>query len=210
MTSKRLFFILTSVVCLLFAGLAGGAYGANQLLTKQADTLTGLKAQSKAQTLQSASLHKAKQDIHKYADLQKIAQTVVPEDKNQAEAVRQIVNIAEANGIQLASVTFPASTLGNSPTGKPLTTSPSAAADSTATRLSQLTPVKNIPGVYELPITIQNDTSSAVPYSKLIGFLNDLEHNRRTAQVSNIDLQPLSTNRNMLVFSLSLTEYIKP
>lgn len=213
MSSKRLYLILAGVICLLMVGLLAGTYGANKLLSSRAATLTNLKAKTKAQALQQDSLRKAKKDIEKYSDLQKIAQAVVPEDKNQAQAVRQIVNIAEANGISLASVTFPASTLGNSgakSSTSATATTPPPSPNSPATRLSQLTPVKGIPGVYELAITIQNDSNSAVPYSKFISFLSDLEQDRRTAQVSNISLQPLATNRNLLVFSLSLTEYIKP
>jgi len=146
--------------------------------------------------------------------LNKIAEAVVPQDKNQAEAVREIVNIAAANGVTLASVTFPASTLGDLPSAG-VSASSSQAAGPTPTnnskdKLSQLTAVKNIPGVYQLPITIKGDANNPVRYDRFISFLGDLEHNRRTAQVESITLSPDTNDSNLITFELTLSEYIKP
>src|SRR5665213_1423335 len=110
--SKRLNLALIGLVVLLLAGLAGGAYGANALLSSKADKLTTLKAKSQALAQEQLSLIAAKKDVKTYASLEQIARSVVPEDKDQAEAVREIVNIAAANSVSLASITFPASTLG--------------------------------------------------------------------------------------------------
>lgn len=218
MTSKRLHTVLLAGLALLFLGLIGGTYATNKLLTSQADKLTALKAKSMALDQEQLSLSRAKKDIRKYDSLDKIAQAVVPQDKNQAEAVREIVNIAAANDVSLASISFPASTLGNLPGG---TAAPSASGSATAGpapsagsskagSLSQLTPLKNIPGVYQLPITIKGDTNNPVQYEKFINFLSDLEHNRRTAQVETITLQPTIGNRDYVTFELTLSEYIKP
>jgi len=218
MTSKRLHLVLIGAICLLMVGLVGGAYGVNSLLTTRSNKLVGLKAQSGALDEEQLSLNKAKEEIKKYAQLEQIAKSVVPEDKDQAEAIREIVNIASNNGVSLASVTFPASTLGGN---KTLATTPGAAATSTPSSaspagtagsgaLSQLTPVKNIPGVYSLPITVTSDASKPVPYSQFVNFLSDLEHNRRTAQVTSISLQPSKDNTSTLSFTLQLSEYIKP
>ncbi len=131
--------------------------------------------------------------------------------------MREIVNIAAANGVSLASITFPASTLGNLPNGTTPSagtsgsTAPSASGGNTkAASLSQLTPVKSIPGVYQLPITIKSDTNRPVQYEKFINFLSGLEHNRRTAQVVGIALQPDPDNPDLVNFNLTLNEYIKP
>ncbi len=218
MTSKRLYLILIATIGVLFIGLIAGAYGVNNLLGSQAAKLTGLKAKSLALNQEQLSLNRAKKDIQKYADLDKIAKSVVPEDKNQAEAVREIVNIAAGNNINLASITFPASTLGNGPVrsaGSPASATPAAPAPaaggaSKTAGLSQLQPVKNIPGVYLLVITVTGDPHQPVKYSKFINFLSALEHNRRTAQVSTITLQPDTKNRDYLTFALTLNEYIKP
>ncbi len=218
MTAKRLYFILIGIVCLLLAGLLGGAYGINSLLSGRSDKLVSLKAKSQALTQEQLSLAGAKQSIQKYSGLEQIAQSVVPEDKDQAEAVREIVNLAAANGVSLASITFPASTLGTSTTGTSGATSstPKVATptivhpDAAGSALSQLTPVSNIPGVYLLSITVDSDPNAPVAYSAFINFLSALEHDRRTAQVSTITLEPDTSNRNLLTFSLVLNEYIKP
>lgn len=207
MSSKRLHLVLLAVIGLLFVSLVGGAYGVNKMLGQEATKLTTLKAKSQALDQEQVGLIKAKKDVARYADLEKITQAIVPEDKSQAEAVRQIVNIAAANGVSLASISFPASTLGNNI--KPGATTAPAANPKTKS-LSQLQPVKNISGVYLLPITVTSDTNRPVEYAKFINFLKDLESNRRTAQVSSITLQPSVQNRNLLSFTLTLNNYIRP
>jgi hypothetical protein len=218
MNSKRLYLVLIGVIGLLFVAMLAGVYGANSLLSSRALKLTDLKAKSMALDRERISLIKAKQDVKKYSELHTITQSVVPEDKNQAEAVREIVKIAAANNISLAAINFPASSLGNitaatttpAPAVAPPSTAASSAASAKASALSQLLAVKNIPGVYQLIITVQGEPTHPVPYNKFISFLSDLEHNRRTAQVSTITIQPDPNNQNLLTFTLGLNEYIKP
>ena len=184
------------------------------MLKTKADGLTALKAKSQAEIQQNASLSKAKLDNKKYAQLNQIAKAVVPEDKDQAEAVREIVNIADSNNVALATINFPASTLGNTPAGAaPATTaSPTKLTpiDPKKKSLSQLLPVKSISGVYQLPITVIGDPNKPVQYAEFLSFLTALENNRRTSQVSSITLTPAPKDRNKLVFTLTINEYIKP
>jgi len=218
--SQRLHHLLVAGIVLALAGLGAGAYGANSLLTSRSNKLMQLKAKSQALAQEQVSLVEAKKEIKTYSDLQKITQAVVPEDKDQAEAVREIVNIAAANGVALSSITFPASTLGagiagaTTTSGAPAQATPAGGSGSSSSsktgKLSQLTPVKNIPGVYNLLITVQSDSSKPVPYNSFVSFLSALEHNRRTAQISTITLQPKTSDRNLLTFTLTLNEYIKP
>ena len=217
MTSKRMHLVLLASLALLFVGLIAGTVQINSLLTKKAAKLTELKAKNMALSEEQTVLKKSKREIAKYAELHKITRTIVPEDKNQAEAVREIVKIAGENGVSLASITFPASTLGTTlakpgaGAAAPATTAPPpAAANSKTNALSQLEAVKNIPGVYSLLITITSDPSQPVPYNRFIDFLSDLEHNRRTAQVNTINIEPDPENRNQLSFTLTLNGYIKP
>ncbi len=209
MTNKRLYFLLIGVLVLLFTGLLAGTYGANQLLSTQATKLTDLKAKSLASTQEQASLLKAKEEVKTYAGLQKIAKSIVPEDKDQAAAVREIVNIAASNGISLGSISFPSSSLGSIVAGAGASTSGSGTRVAAAAP-SQLQPVKAISGVYQLLITVQGDSTQPVTYRQFVNFLSALEHNRRTAQVSSITIAPKVDNHNVLTFSLSLNEYIKP
>lgn len=211
MSSKRFHLILLGIVCLMVVALVGGAYAVNSMLSKRANNLTALKAKSKALEEQAVGLAKAKKDIEKYTELEKITKSIVPEDKSQAEAVGEIVKIAGQNGISIASITFPASSLG----AGPVSTSPSATPAPSTTNsnkksLSQLQAVKNIPGVYQLQIVVNSDTNKPVLYDKFITFLSALENNRRTAQVSSITIQPQPANPKYLSFTLTLNGYIKP
>ncbi len=212
MNSKRLHLVLVATLVLLTVALIGGTYEANTFLAQRASNLTALKAKSQALSQEQVSLSQAKKGIKQYADLTKIAASVVPEDKSQAEAVREIVNIAEANSIKISSISFPSSTLGSLAPAKPggAATTPKPAGGSKAGALSQLTPVVGLVGVYQLSINVDSDTAAPITYARFINFLSELEHNRRTAQVSTISIQPNKDNPSLVSFSLTLNEYIKP
>lgn len=181
-------------MCLLILGLIGGAYGAAQLLSDQSKQLVANRQQVAVLSQDQDELSKARQEIKKYQELATIAKSVVPQDKDQAQTVSQIVSIADANGITLSTITFPNSTLGGNTNGA----------------LSQLQPVKGVSGVYNLQLTVTSDNSHLVDYDKFIHFLQALEQNRRTAEVSSINIQPDAKNRGTLSFTLVLDEYIKP
>lgn len=202
MTSKRLYYILLSTVGLLAIGLVGGAYGANTVLQQQSKAVVDARSKSAALDEQQLQLTKAKASIEKYKDVSTIAKSIVPTDKDQAQTVREIVKIAEANGIKLATITFPSSTLGGTPGA--------AAAAGAAADLSQLKAAKGISGVYTLQITVQSDAKAAPTYQQFTTFLSSLERNRRTALVSAIALQPDTKNPDRVSFTLTIDEYIKP
>jgi hypothetical protein len=176
-----------------------------------------LEARSKNQALdlEQSSLAKAKSDVIKYSDLGKIAKSVVPQDKDQAQTVREIVKIASAAGVKLGAVNFPTSNLGQKvapvPAASGSTATPAASpSSSSALALSQLKPVVGITGVYDLAITVQSDASSPAEYSKFIDFLAGLENNRRTALVGGITITPDTKSPDHVSFTLNIDEYIKP
>lgn len=209
MDSKRLFFLLSAGTTFMLAGFITSAYFANSQLEKYAKQVADKRAQVTMLEDEQDSLAKAKQELKTYDELSKIAASIVPQDKDQAQTVREIVNIASANGIRLGSITFPSSTLGNA---KPSSGSSPKSTLSTGSKvdLSQLKRVPDIPGVYDLQIIVTSDPDAPVSYNRFINFLNDLEHNRRTALVSNITITPDKQNRSALAFTLTLDEYIKP
>jgi len=201
-----MYFVMVGLIAVLFVGLIGGTFGVNSLLQSKSKKLVDLKLQSQVLTEQQTGLTKAKKDIKQYADLEKIAKTIVPQDKDQAEAVLEITKLAADSGIsQLSSITFPASTLGGT-----LGTSTTPTKSSGASNLTQLTAVPGISGVYQLQITITQSSDHSVPYSQFTTFLSKLEQNRRTAQVSSITIQPDTKNPNAVAFTLIINEFIKP
>jgi hypothetical protein len=220
MTSKRAYFVLLGLLGLLFVGLLGGAYGANYLLSQQAQSLTTLKAKSSALSQEQTALIKAKAQVKEYTSLNQTINEIVPQQKNQAQAVAEIVDIANRNNIALGSITFPASTLGTA-TAVPTAASGTAATNnaaanaannpnSKASKLSQLVPVLTIPGVYYSEIMVQGDPTTSVAYSQFITFLSDLEHNRGTALINAVSIQPDQKNPGNITFSLTMDEYVKP
>jgi hypothetical protein len=197
MNSKQLFWVQLAVLALLVGGLFGATYVAHGLIVKQADTLRDQRLQTQTLDAESTALSKAKKDIAKYQSLATIAKNIVPQDKDQAQTVREIVNIAASKGISIGSITFPTSTLGSAP-------------GAAGANKSQLAPVKGLSGVYYLQLRVQSKDNASVPYDRFLAFLNALEHNRRTALVSSITLTPDGNNSNNVVFALTLDEYIKP
>lgn len=212
MSTKRAYYIMCGIVVILLVGIIGGAYGIQTLLKSESTKLVNLKAKADALTQQQVSLKKAKKDIATYTDLYTIAKIVVPENKDQVQAVRQIVKLADENKIVLDSINFPASTLGATTATKP---AGAASANTSATSgskpsLSQLTQVPKIPGVYTLQLTVTSDPNKLATYAELISFLSALENNRQTALVSTINIAPDDKNHNLFSFNLTLDTFIKP
>lgn len=177
----------------------GVGFEANKLLGQRADKLSTLRATNEAAQSQQTSLIQDKAAITRYSELNTIAASIVPQDKDQAEAVRQIVNIAAANGINnLSSITFPTSTLGVTTSGSP------------KPNLTQLTPVLGISGVYNLQITVAQLPADSVPYANFINFLSGLEQNRRTAEVTSVTITPSTLSPGTVSFTLVINEFIKP
>ncbi len=202
MTSKKTFYILLATTIVLILVLFGSAYGANVILTSKANELSKFKAQNQVLDELQVSLIRNKSDIKRYSELNEIAKAIVPQDKDQTQTVREIVKIARESGIpRLTSVTFPTSTLG--------AVGVSGAKAATG-GITQVTPIKDMAGVYILPITVTNSQNDLVTYSQFIDFLAGLESNRRTAQVTSVTITPDATNPNRIAFALIVNEYIKP
>lgn len=209
MNSKRLFILLSVSLGVILVGLIFTTYGITNLLKTKSVALSENKALVEQLSTKQNGIAKSKQDIAQYSELEAVTKKIVPQDKDQAEAVRQITGIAKASKVPLTAITFPTSTLGgNAASGG---VKPSGANATTAKpNLSQLTPVANIPGVYNLQITLGNNTNNPVTFAQLNTFLRGLENNRRTAAVASVNIQPQSNNPDSLVFTLVINIYIKP
>lgn len=206
MTSKKVFFVMAGVVGLMSALIITVIVAGDRLLRGQSDRLVSLKLDDQVIEAQQMALVQAKKDLDKYSGLESIARQIVPQDKDQARATREIVILAEQSGVKIANIAFPASTLGQTPT-KPAEGIAPAPAPSAVT---QVKPVDGIKNLFQLDITVVSDSAKPASYNQLIDFLKRLEQNRRTAQVSQISIQPDTKNRSSLGFTLTVTVYIKP
>lgn len=194
--------------------------GLSQLSTKS-QQLVDLKLQSKTVENQLASLAAAKKQVQKYSYFNDVVKTVLPNDKDQAQAVLDISQMAADSGIALQNITFPASNLGirgsttTSVPGTSTSSSSSSAKTGTAAPLSQAKAVPGIKGLYSLQLVIspqagnQVDPAKATTYAKFLDFLNRIERDRRTAQINGVEIQP-QANSNTMGFTLTLNIFIKP
>ena len=214
MSAKKVYFGLLGLIVLLVIGTGAAVYSGNILLKKTSDSLVQLKLEKNTIDEQKKALTLAKKDIEKYAELDSISKKIVPKDKDQAKSIREIINIAEQNGIKISSIDFPTSTLGITPP-KTTTTEGESSDQSTqkpaAPPISQVLPADGLKGVYKLELTIESEkTNSTITYASLINLLTALENNRRTAQVSSLDISPSTNNLETLTSTVKINVFIKP
>ncbi len=211
MSSKKIYFGLIALIIVLAIGAGAAVYFGNGILEKTSVSLVELKSEKKVIDEQNKALIQAKKDLEKYSELESIAKKIVPQDKDQAKSVREIVAIAETNSVSISSITFPNSTLGN-PQPKASKTEDGSTQDKTKTTppVSQVESADGLKGVYKLELTIQSDDANPITYTNLINFLAALENNRRTAQVSNITITPENKNPSLLTFTITINVFIKP
>lgn len=205
MTTKRIYWVMIGVDVILACGILGSVVLGDKMLKKQSDVIISKKLENAVLENEQSALKQAKVDLEKYTELKQIAKQIVPQEKDQALTTREIIIMAESAGVNIGSIGFPSSNLGSA-AKKP--------ADSTAasapSAISQAKPVTGIKDLLELQIVVTSDTNKPSTYNQLISFLSKLENNRRTAQVSQISIQPDAKNTSSLNFSLTLTLYIKP
>lgn len=204
-------------IAILFVLFIGSVVAGIYLINQQSTKLTEQQVEAEVLEMQQTALTKAKKDLGSYQELGAIAKSIVPQDKDQAKTAREILTIAEKTGIPITSISFPTSSLGNAAAKKVETPTPAAGASSDAAPqapaappVTQVKPVEGITGLYQLEIIIQSDPSAPRPYSNIQSFLQELETNRRTAQVSQFVITPSSNNINLLSFTLTLNVFIKP
>ena len=198
-------------VVVLFFGLS--------MLSKHSKSMVDLKVQSQTADAQLADLQQAKKQVDKYSFFKDVAKTVIPNDKDQAEAVVEINNMAEASGIAIQSITFPNSTLGLTTSGTATTSQDATSSSASKAALSQAKPVSGISGLYSLELTITPDSSKALPaskqitYEKMLDFLSRIENNRHTAQITDVSITPAGSGTNPnsgFSFTLTINIFIKP
>lgn len=218
MSQNRLRLFLLSTLAgstvLFFIVVAGGL----SILSSESQKLVDLKLRSKTADAQAANLSASKKQVQQYAYFNDIAKTVLPSDKDQAQSVLDIFSLADQSGIAIANITFPASSLGNK-VAPASGSSNNAATTPTAKVISQAKPVEGIPGLYSLELTITPQTGTGMPdakrvtYSKFLDFLSSIEHDRRTAQITQVNIQPQSSDSGpgqFINFTMTINIFIKP
>lgn len=200
---------------LIFVVIVIGGLG---IVSAKSQKLIQLKQQIKTADAQSSSLAVSKKQVEQYTYFNAVAKSVLPSDKDQAQAVLDIFSLADQSGIAIASITFPASNLGTKTTTSK-SDSNDAAKATPSSAISQAKPVEGIAGLYYLELTISPQSGVGVPdakrvtYPKLLDFLGRIEHNRRTAQITKVNIQPQSSDSGpsqFINFAMTINIFIKP
>lgn len=210
--SKNMRWLLLGSLGLCIIIFFGVLFMGLSVLGSESNKLVQLKVDSQTAEAQLSNLEQTKKDVQKYSYFKDVARTVIPNDKDQAQAVLEINQMANAAGITIQSITFPASTLGlRTTTGT--TDATSSGASSSA--ISQAKPVAGISGLYSLELTITPEAGPDLPpakqvtYAKMLNFLKRIENNRHTAQVTQVNIQPAASGQS-ISFTLSVNIFIKP
>lgn len=213
MSSSRMRLILMaglglSILIFLLIGFSG-----KNMISNMSQKMVELKLKNTTANAQLANLASAKKQVEQYAYFNDVAKTVLPSDKNQAQAVLDISQMADESGIAIQSITFPTSTLGVAAEKK---TDEDAAKASTSTAISQAKPVEGISGLYSLSLTITPQSGPGTPadkqvtYGKFLDFLSRIENNRRTAQIASVTVQPATGTAGQFSFQITINIFMKP
>lgn len=204
-TSKRFFLILLAGILLVAAGTTAIVYLGSNVLKTKGDELAKLKVTQDVLAERQTALQRAKKDIAKYEELEKIARAIVPHEKHQGETIIEITEIAKRANIPLPEITFDQSDLGET---KKKSSGKKKAANLSGT--TQVAPIEGISGLYAMGLSIKSGEKQPVTYDQLLTFLHELSKNRRTAHITSINIQPNADDRDRITFSANINVYIKP
>lgn len=194
-TTHNILLGLILVLALLL--VASVSYGLSRL-ENSSESLQEAKIQREVINQREQLLFEAKKDIEEYSELEEVSSRVIPQEKDQARTVREIIQIAEASSVKVSNISFPTSNLGAE-------AEPESQMNDV---LTQATPVQGSPGLFELSLSVQ--TGEAISFANFIDFLEGLEQNRRTSQVNSVSIIPSQDDRSQVTFSINLSVYLKP
>ncbi len=204
MNAKKVYFSLIVIIVGLLLATVAVFYGANTLLKKSSNKLSQLKAENAVLEQNEKVYQKAKNDLIKYQDLQSAVNEALPKEKDQAKALKELIQIGSTTGVKIEKIEFTDSTLGDK--AKPAATAGSATGASSA--VTQAKPISGISGVQgiEMKVTIAGpNDKTPINYNSFINFLDLVSNNRRSMQISNLNIQP-----NLKKADLTINIFVKP
>ncbi len=218
MTPKRFSYTLIGLLVILAGASVALTYFADQWLTVKAQELVTLKLDTAALEEKQRVNKKSEAELEKYKDVAEELEKIVPKSKDQANAIAEILQIGKELGVEINSITFPASTLGQQAAGS-VTTGTTAATTPApgSSSVSQAAIIPEIPGVLGIEVTLASfrDTTgqvdSNITYSQVTRFLEAVERNRRTMQIKNLSITPLASDgETSYALSITMNIFVKP
>jgi hypothetical protein len=212
MNAKKLFFGLIGLTVALILATAGVFYFANSFLVKSSSKLNNLKVQNSVIEKNEQIYTKARNDLAKNKDLKQTVEDALPKEKDQAKAIKEIIQIGRNTGVKIEKIEFTDSTLGDK--AKTTATTPSASSPSATPQaapsatITQAKPIAGISGVQgiEMKVTLAGpNDKTPINYNGFVSFLDQVSNNRRSMQIAQLDIQP-----GLKKADLKINIFVKP
>ncbi|MEM6997955.1 MAG: hypothetical protein AAF413_03535 [Patescibacteria group bacterium] len=189
MNPKKLFYSLSGGMVLIILGIGYGVYWANGQLRTSSTEISTKRTDLEILDAKVDNAQVLNNQLEDLRETQELVREVLPGSKSQENIVGELIAIASNRGVSLDEIAF-----SNGPSA------PGAPEGSTA--------VKGINGVFSLTV----NTSIETDYENILGFLEDLENNKRRFEVIDISITPPAedTNTNLFGAQLTIVTYLKP
>jgi len=202
--AKRFFYLLLGCLVIIILLIIGGVYMGTVLMKRSSVKLIQIKLNNIGHDITEQNFLQARKQLDKYRPVGEILQKILPKQKDQALAVKELYKISDETGVQIHSIQFPNSTLGQKAGSTGQSGTGGATANST---LTQAKAVEGMPGVMGIDINLS--IKNSVSYDNLINFLQKIELNRRSMQVKSITIGRDSKNEGITA-NLIITIFVKP
>ena len=191
MIPKKLFYLML-VVLVVTLGITGvGVYLVDGYLEEQSQTIGILKADDELLSTELINTQRTIDNLRTYSYVDAKANKILPNTKNQSEAILLINAIGDEVGVNTESFVF----LGTD--GKP-------------SEKSQTEPLEGAKGILVFPVQVKFDAT----YSQTINWLKLAEKNQRKMQVSSIAMTVREVNgeynpADPLTVTVSINAYVE-
>jgi len=202
MTAKKAYFIILTILILAIIGIGGSMYAGTMVVKKTSDKLIQTKLDNIGLDTQEQQFLQSRKVLDKYKTLNQTISKILPKNKDQALAVKELYQIGDETGIVVSKIQFPTSTLAKS---KATSTQSST---KTVTQAKQVAGMTGVLGI-DISISLQPANGKSISYDNMLKFLQKVELNRRNMQIKNITVNADTINGGV-TFELTLTIFVKP
>lgn len=184
-SAKKAYYGLIGLLIIVIAGIGAVLYFSRVFLKANSDKLVAAKLELYKIDETESAYRKNQALLTANQDTADILASVIPNEKDQAKAVREITQIAADNGLSVKAIRFPGSDL-------VITNKSTTAEQKTATSQS-VSQAKVVPGLTNvLGIVVEIELNSAnanqtISTDQVLGFLQKVENNRRNIRVTSIN-----------------------
>jgi hypothetical protein len=205
-SSKKVYYLLIVIFMIVISSIFAMLYFSKNFMSNSEQELIAAKLEIIKQEQIESIYRQNIKDLEEFSDTANILSQIIPTEKDQAKAVREIDAIARLNGLVINTLSFPSSDLNK----KPSATTPAAEgapAPAAAPTVSQAKPVKGLNGVLGIDINVELRSVNEQPITtdQLLGLLRQIENNRRNMRVTSINF-----NAGDQTVVIKLIIFIKP